>query len=172
MLHISSLLFKPWGWSVLPFVMRYTSLALRTLSRLEWTTPNGMGEMSLAVWWSVRKCFERRGRFGYVGGLVNWSAAFGWAMFKSSLVSPICSLCSMCYLHPAIGSFTTCGDKFFSYFFAYFYSLILRKVVSAREGRFWDSLGNYLTRKKCRKKPDSVWPRHGLVTMQRKSGWN
>ena len=57
---ISPLLFKPIakGWGLLPPVMRYASLALCTLSRLDWPSSNGMSEMSLAVWWSVRKCSD------------------------------------------------------------------------------------------------------------------
>ena len=39
--------------------MRYASLALCWLSRFDWTSSNGMTEMSLAVWWSVRKCSDK-----------------------------------------------------------------------------------------------------------------
>ena len=47
--YISSFIFKPKGWSVLLLVRRYASLALRTLSRLEWLSSNGISEMLLAV---------------------------------------------------------------------------------------------------------------------------
>ena len=45
-------------WTVLPTAIRYGSRPLRTLSRLEWMSSNDMSEISLAVWWSVKKCFD------------------------------------------------------------------------------------------------------------------
>ena len=59
---------------MLPLVMRYSSLALRTLSRLEWTSSNGMSQWDVisGVMMS-EKMFWYRGRLGYVCWLLNWS---------------------------------------------------------------------------------------------------
>ena len=68
--YVSSLLLRPKGSIVWPLSMRYASLALRALSRLDLMSSRGISSMSEALWSLERKCSET------VVGLELWNLRF------------------------------------------------------------------------------------------------
>ena len=67
--------------------MRYASLALRTLSRLDLMSSRGISSMSEALWSLERKCSETVELFGtvclFVCLFVDWSTVFVKTVFRN-----------------------------------------------------------------------------------------